>query len=623
EEKRVKQEEKEEKRRLKEENKRRKIERKQLLKDEDKNKKKLRAELKKELKKRRKFDVLPDKIAKQLKIANRFASSSMLLNTALKLPIGRIVKFIDKYTPDTPDSLEVRAIKENPSLLLESSEFQELVTNQELWKNILKLKTKVATRIIKELKFPEDKELRKAVIPLAENIVSNATQLFLNKELMQNILQNAAVVIDPKKSDIEKMNSLTEILQNSKDFVAIATSPEVWKLIEHKKSDIAALAVSNLNIPEGQQKEMTELFEDLIQTASVISKDQSRELIQNIVNNLSVIIDPKQDEVTKIKQSFELMDQAIQFVDSNKEILESLRKHEKTITKMLAPHMPPGIKPEKVVNDILLNEKTFSALKTAYSQYKDNKYHALGVIQAITTIVKSSEIRNLATTIVLNGVVSIMPDFIRRSYINETTIDDILANKDKKSNDLAKLCEESSINTNFITKYSLNGRCLKGLKINHDLSDLTIKGFNFSGASLGSTDNSFSFANSKISKTDFSNVQLEGKQIDISGIEIDGESFVTLIDSLEKCTEVKIDKPIKITELSDKLQKKIMDSKFYKEHTDKFELAPVNAKSTSKEIVPDKKKPSLTLSQKMHKAKSFVQKLHEARNKVQQQSKKR
>ena len=80
-----------------------------------------------------------------------------------------------------------------------------------------------------------------------------------------------------------------------------------------------------------------------------------------------------------------MLDQVIQFAESNKDAFKTVQKHKEIIAKMLSPHMPPGISVETIINDVVLNENTLNTFKKAYTQFRDHKYIGIGAIQAIAT----------------------------------------------------------------------------------------------------------------------------------------------------------------------------------------------------------------------------------------------
>ena len=495
-------------------------------------------------------------------------------------------------------------------ILNNSTKFVGLATSPEIWELIKYKQKDIADFAVSKLDLPENQQ-QKATRLITKLVGDAVSAIPDQKQFVQDIVQHAAVLADPKSSDVGKMNSLTYILNNSTKFVDIATSPEIWELIKYKQKDIADFAISKLDLPEGQQEKAKLLITDLVDIASVISKDQNKKLIENMVENLAIVVDPIRSDVTKITQSFKLFEQGIQFIESNKNVLQTLQKHKGVIAEVLLPYMPAGIKPEQIVNT-LLEEKTFAALKKAYEKYRDSKYHAVGVVKAVFEVLKSSEIRSLAATVVANLVVSILPNFFRRIHANGVC-KKMFDSRASQDTDLSKLCEAHSLGQDAIVKYSFKSRCLKGLNIPSSLDGLTIEKFNFQGAILGESDKPFSLANSKISETNFKNTQFKGNQIDISGMKIDGDSLATLFPLIERAQKVKIDKSIEITNISNEIRAKIENSELYKKNPDKFQFVSMRKEKASGKTVDKNEQKNKQSSM------SFVKKLHEARKIVRNQ----
>lgn len=87
----------------------------------------------------------------------------------MSLPLTSIAKTVVKHKPNSPDTSEEKAIKENPTLLLRNEEFQKLVTNKKFWQNIIDLKSKVANRVISGLELKQSKD---QLTPQIENFVN-------------------------------------------------------------------------------------------------------------------------------------------------------------------------------------------------------------------------------------------------------------------------------------------------------------------------------------------------------------------------------------------------------------------------------------------------------------------
>jgi hypothetical protein len=464
------------------------------------------------------------------------------------------------------------ALLTNPALILENETSQNIAVNKNLWKGIKKEKDSIATFAFHILDFPE-KQRKDVEKSISELLTILAKKVLSNPEQVKNLLRHTSVLLDPSKEAAAKKTTsllaLSDEVFKTKDLIEISTIPQLWELIVLKKEDIAGLIAPTLGLPKEQVEGTTKLISKLI-TDAAETIPANKELIHKMMEYTHVLIDPKEKDDNKMAHLFMLCDEAIKFAENSKgKFLHTLIENEETIKDILDHYIPAKIVKKthitaEQITNIMLDNKTLGVLKEAYTRYKNSKYRSIGIIKAGATLIANKKIRgiliNVAIRKFIDWLMTFVPDFMRRSHANKIVNARL---KDRRevlmpgqTEDLLKLCTPKNIKDPIVHS-TLKG-CFKGLIVKANLNKLTIDEFNFQRATLGKQGETFSFAGSKILDSNFTGIKFEGKAIDLSGIEIDEKSFLTLLGSL-KGKKLIINDKIKIitTQKTSLLEEKI------------------------------------------------------------------
>jgi hypothetical protein len=393
-------------------------------------------------------------------------------------------------------------------------------------------------------------------------------------------------------------------------FQAIATMPEFWKVISDRKGELADYIVGQLGASAEEMEGIKSLFSELIVGISD-SIPRSKELVHKIMGHASVVASIKDvSDADRVKNLFGLLDNVIKFTEAKPKALEPLRKHQDVIKAMMAPYIPDGIDFDKVIGNIM-KPNALKALKQVYEEYRDSKgHHILGLLKATKTMLKCPELRELAKHAMWKAlkdfVLSLVPNFMRRDYANKRVNEILEARGAKASKDLSVLCKPASFDVELVTRHTLANRCFKGLNLPHNLNDLTINRFDFTGATLGTSENvapkvvsesnaevpekhetdkpekvkrealsiveviesalpdkssanGFSLENSKVLNSSFKDVKFAGKEVNLSEMTIDAESLDSLLPSLKDKTVI-TDKEITIIGKHKDIEVKLKDA---------------------------------------------------------------
>ena len=394
--------------------------------------------------------------------------------------------------------------------------------------------------------------------------------------------------LDPIYTVTTALGTNPDLVLKNERFKAILTEPKLWKAVTNQKEEISDYVVTNFIFPDAElhKKQISAAKPFLSEILSSLGTaiDSKPKLIKEIMNHASIILDPKElDDSKKMTALFGLLDATIEFAKAVPNLRTTLTNHNKVIADIISPYIPAGINPEKILESIF-NRKALAALEKAYAQYKNNKHHIIGILKAGATIFKCPELRHLIThaagKFIKEGILNLVPDFMRRKHANKAVNDKLAARTDKDIN-LSELCKPEFTELDPITRHSLKG-CFKGLRLPYNLNNFTIQNFNLERATLGNNNKEFSLAGSTISNTNFQNMKLKGTSINLSGSTFDEKSFLSLLPSIKKAKakgkEIKIGTKIKITTISKNLQKKIKKSGLDLKN---FEFGPMEKKKSS------------------------------------------
>jgi hypothetical protein len=481
----------------------------------------------------------------------------------------------------------------DPATILRDKHFVDIIKLPNLWTTIGTKSDEVASLMTSLMALP------KTDGPAISELVKNFAESFGPNISKETIVHLATLLsLDEKDNDQKKKDALFALFEK-------ATSDTALKFLQPHKQVIGKLAQKYM--PAGLDAEKI-LYLVLTQETFASLKQV---VDTKTIESLLVLTSATKQDNEKEEALLYLAEKATSTAS-----LQLLLPYKQILIEQAKNYLPVEMDAEKILNGIM-TEEAFTVLNKAVKEYRyhrGNGNKTFGLLKAVAIVMTCPELARVTTHVLWRSLktklLNLVPDFIRRIYANDK-VNDILS-KRGDNKDLNNLCA-SSFASDPITRNILGSRCFKGLDIPHNLDDLVISGFDFKRATFGMTKDeaqskgknaNFSFANSVISKSDFKDVTFVGPIIDLSGMQIDSESFNSLLPALQKAKlegkKIEMDTNIKIKgevqDIASKMEALDCKGKFTpvesldKASKEKSSQKPEHNPSKSK---PDKEGPSL------------------------------